>query len=242
MRARGGAPDGAQGSGARWLLEQLRTGCAHGSAPLRRQAERALMELLSALATAEVQARAEAARGAGAGCPSELRARRRGICHLTLGIGSRKALGSSPDRGGCAVHLAGPSARRHQTQAASSTRRVAAGQGCRSAPADGRRQVGDLSFERAPLSRRRTGRRAAARADRSMVEHVLPEGVGSAATFPSAVGRTHALRKSGSSIVAIDEAHKALPEALNPSECRALAASPAWVRGAARRPSCWRRP
>lgn len=78
---------------------------------------------------------------------------------------------------------------------------------------------------------------------RSMVEHVLPEGVGSAATFPSAVGRTHALRKSGSSIVAIDEAHKAhLPEALNPSECRALAASPAWVRGAARRPSCWRRP
>jgi len=165
MRARGGAPDGAQGSGARWLLEQLRTGCAHGSAPLRRQAERALMELLSALATAEVQARAEAARGAGAGCPSELRARRRGICHLTLGIGSRKALGSSPDRGGCAVHLAGPSARRHQTQAASSTRRVAAGQGCRSAPADGRRQVGDLSFERAPLSRRRTGRRAAARAD-----------------------------------------------------------------------------
>jgi hypothetical protein len=47
------------------LLEQLRTGCAHGSEPLRRQATRALMELLSALATAEVQA-AEAARGAGA--------------------------------------------------------------------------------------------------------------------------------------------------------------------------------
>eukprot|EP00900_Chrysochromulina_parva_P011969 jgi/Chrpa1/20773/Chrysochromulina_OHIO_Genome00022730-RA len=142
-------------------------------------AERALMELLSALATAEVQARAEAARGAGAGCPSELR---------VIKPKQRQAL-DAWQQGRDAVVLLPTGGGKSATFLLNALRSAGGG----------------LVVE--PL-------RALMR---SMVEHVLPEGVGSAATFPSAVGRTHALRKSGSSIVAIDEAHKALPEALNPS-------------------------